>query len=381
MRRSPAAVCFAALVLAVALAGCSDGAGDSNGDGTSPTPSDSPTSAGSASTTTESPRPGPSGGTVDDPAEADETTALLDWSPVPGSTDDTVTVSGKWTLGYPEQGTEAVLDGPRPVTVRAPSGFRITDALTDGEYAVVAAEDQQAGKPNVATVIDLASGGRYTLDGSSDVPTTTGGTWALGESTLLHATIGPDRAYCLASVDLATRKSAQGWCAPPRNGFNDARITPVGTSLLTFDDQHPSCRTVVEVAGAEITPFPGVPDCKGWDGALLDGGAVWSVVPNENRIEAAQFFARAGDGYFDLGPGTSGSLVACAGSAYFVREPQRDGDPARLMRWSPDGELTVAYETARGGQATLSSPRCGGDTITITALTSKGDEQVSAPVP
>ena len=104
------------------------------------------------------------------------------------------------------------------------------------------------------------------------------------------------------------------------------------------------------------------------------------MVLKENRIEAAQFFARVGDGYFDLGPGTSGSLVPCAGAAYFVREPQGDGDPARLMRWSPDGELTVAYETGQGGQATLSTPRCGGDTITVTALTSKGDEQVSAPV-
>jgi hypothetical protein len=379
MRRSPAAVCVAALVIAAALAGCAD-EGDPKGDGPSPTPSDSPTRDGSATPTTQSPRPEPSGGTADDPAPVEETTALLDWSPVPGSTDDTVTVSGKWTLGYPEQGTEAVLDGPRPVTVRAPDRFRITDALIDGEYAVVAAEDQQAGKPNVATVIDLASGEKFTVDGASAVPTTTGGTWALGAGTLIHATIGPGRAYCLATVDLATRKSARGWCAPPRHGFNDARITPAGTSLLTFDDQHPSCRTVAEVTGADITPFPDVTECKGWDGALLDGGAVWSVVPRENQIEAAQFFARAGEGYFDLGPGTSGSLVACAGSAYFAREPQRDGDPARLMRWSPEGELTVVYETGKGGQATLSSPRCGGDSITVTALTSKGDEQVSAPV-
>jgi hypothetical protein len=369
-----------ALALAAALAGCSDDGGDPKGDGNSRTPSDSPSSAGSTPTTTESPPPDASGGTADDPARAEESAALLDWSSVPGSVDDTVTVSGKWTLRYSQQATEAVLDGPRPVTVRAPNRFRITDTLIDGEYAVVAAEDQQAGKPNVATVIDLGSGEKFTLDGSSDVPTTTGGTWALGEGTLLHATVGPGRAYCLASVDLASRKSTRGWCAPPRNGFNNARITPAGASLLTFDDQRPSCRTVAAVDGSDLTPFDGVPECKGWDGALLDGGAVWSVVPKESRIEAAQFVARVGDGYVDLGPGTSGSLVPCAGSAYFVRDPQRDGDPARLMRWSPDGELTVAYESAQGGQATLSSPRCGGDTITITALTSKGDEQVSAPV-
>jgi hypothetical protein len=149
---------------------------------------------------------------------------------------------------------------------------------------------------------------------------------------------------------------------------------------LTFDDSSPSCRTIAEVSGEEITPFPDVPDCRAWDGALLEGGAVWSVVPKEQRIELAEFHARAGDGYFALGPGTSGSLTPCAGSAYFVRDPQRDGDPARLMRWSPDGRLAVVYETESGGQATLSSPRCGGDAITVTALTSRGDEQVSAPV-
>jgi hypothetical protein len=380
MRRSHPATVLAALVLAGMLAGCADDSADPKNSGSSPTPSDSPTSDGPESPATQSPTPEPSGGTAADPTPADETTALLDWSPVPGSTDDTVTVSGNWTLGYPQQGTEAVLDGPRPVTVRAPDGFRITDALIDGEYAVVVAQHEQESKPNVATVIDLASGKKLTLDGSSDVPTTTGGTWALGEGTLLHATIGPHRAYCLASVDLATRKSTRGWCAPPRHGFNNARITPAGSSLLTFDDQRPSCRTVAEVDGGQITPFPGVTECKGWDGALLEGGAVWSVVPDENRIEQAKLVARVGDGYFDLGPGTSGSLVPCAGSAYFVREPQRDGDPARLLRWSPDGELAVVYETGQGGQATLSSPRCGGDTVTVTALTSKGDEQVSAPV-
>ena len=298
---------------------------------------------------------------------------------MPGSVDDTVTVSGRWTLSY-QQADRAVLDGPRPATIEAPKRYRITDALIDGEYAVVAAEDELAGKPNVATVVDLASGKQFTVDGDSDVPTTTGGTWALGDGQLLHATIGPGRAYCLASVDLAERSSTLGWCAPKRSGFNDARVTPAGASLLTFDDSQPSCRTVAEVAGEEIAPFPDVPDCQGWDGALLDGGAAWSVVENEKRVEAAHFFARVGDGYFDLGPGTSGSLTPCAGSAYFVRDPQPDGDPARLLRWSPDGELAVVYETRKGGRAALSTPRCGGDAITVSALTSKGDEQVSAPL-
>ena len=47
------------------------------------------------------------------------------------------------------------------------------------------------------------------------------------------------------------------------------------------------------------------------------------------------------------------------------------------MRWTPGAGLEVAYESS-GGNAFLSPPRCGGDTVTVTALAQSGDEQVSA---
>jgi hypothetical protein len=49
------------------------------------------------------------------------------------------------------------------------------------------------------------------------------------------------------------------------------------------------------------------------------------------------------------------------------------------MRWNADDGLSTAYESP-GGEAFLPAPRCGGDTITVTALAQAGDEQVSAPV-
>ena len=131
--------------------------------------------------------------------------------------------------------------------------------------------------------------------------------------------------------------------------------------------------------GTTTTPFSGVPDCTAWDGLLVDDGAVWSVVPKEKAIENAHFYARSGDAYFDLGPGTSGTLTWCGGASYFVRDPQRQGDPAALMRWTSTDGLSVAYESPKG-QAFLDAPRCGGDAITVTALTSSGDEQVTAPL-
>lgn len=363
------------VVVALAAAGCTDDAGRSPEVREDATPSASRSTAESGATG------GGATGSPRSPASLEATPDLLDWREVPGPTTTAATVSGRWRLSVPERATTAVLDGPRPTTVEAPARHRITDALIDGEYAVVVSEDTQARQGNVATVIDLASGNRFTVDDESEVPTTTGGTWSLGEGQLLHATTGPERSYCLATVDLARRSSSLGWCAPARHGFNGARITPAGTALLTFDDHRPSCRTLVEVVRARVTPLPGAPQCTGWDAALVPDGAVWSVAAKAQRIEEARFFARARDDWFSLGPGMSGSLTWCAGATYFVRDPQQAGEPARLMRWSPDDGLTVAFETAGRGPAFLSEPRCGGDTLTVTALAESGDRQVTAPAP
>ena len=109
---------------------------------------------------------------------------------------------------------------------------------------------------------------------------------------------------------------------------------------------------------------------------LGDDAAIWSVIPKEDDIDTAEFFARVGEDYYDLGPGTSGTLVPCADAAYFVRDPKREGDPAGLLRW--DGSsLAVVYE-APPGQSFLEAPRCGDAALVVTALSEGGDEQVMA---
>ncbi len=365
------------LVVVTSLAACADDAPRAEPD-PEPTRSSAKPSPKPSLPPTVDPSEAETQGSPDSPAVIDAEPAPLDWQQVPGPSGTTLTVSGDWSLT--QRDAEAVLDGPRSATVEAPRRHRVTETLIDEEYAVVVTEDERAEQANTATVIDLATGDRAVLDSSSDVPTTTGGTWALGDGKLVHATIGRGRAYCLATVDLATMSSETTWCAPRRSGFNGARITPAGTAVLSFDDQRPSCRTVGRVDTGELVAFDGVPDCTGWDGVLVDGGAVWSVVPDEKRIEEAHFYARSDDGWFDLGPGTSGSLTWCGGSAYFVRDPQRSGDPARLLAWSPDGDLGVAYETEARGQAFLTEPRCGGADLTLAALTGSGDRQVTARV-
>jgi hypothetical protein len=380
MRRCPATARYAvAAALLLTLAAC--GSDDEPDAAPTPTASATPTDTTSA---TPSSTPSPSqasGGTSAAPDALTPSTAVLDWQPVDGSTDDAVTSNDTWTLTVPEDGSTWTLEkrgsgGNSSGQAGGNPGWKVSDGLLDEDWAVVVLQDEQEQKPSRATVTDLDTGKSFQIDGRSDVPTTNGGTWALGDDTLVHATVDGG-AYCLAEVDLESRRSTISWCAPKRQGFNAAHVTDDGTALLSFDDSQPSCRTVVSITGGEATPFPGVADCKGWEGLLLEDAAVWSVIPKERRVEEAHLYSRVGDGYFDLGPGVSGTLTACDDAAYFVRDPQQQGASAALMRWAPEDGLSVAYESPKG-QAFIEQPRCGGDTITVTALTSSGDEQVSA---
>jgi hypothetical protein len=375
--RSGLAALGAAVVLAGLLAGCTD---DEARRATAE-PSSPPTTEPKSTPENEDSDSG-TGGSAESPAPVEPTRNLLEWTPVPGPVTTTVTRSGPWTLTVDEGGTRATLRGPgRDAVFVGDSRQRISDSLIAGDWAAVVFQDEQETRPASAEIVHLGSaGGDFTVDGSSDVPTTTGGTWALGEGRLVHPTLGPGGTYCLATVDLNKRTSERTWCAEKRHGFNGARITPEGTSLMTFDDHQPSCRTVVRVAGDDVVPFDGVQDCLGWEGVLSTDGAVWSVVPKQTRIEAAHYYARDGDAYFDLGPGTSGTLVWCGDAAYFAQDPLRDGDPARLLRWTTGGALEVVYETPGRGPAFLTEPRCGDDRITVTAISESGDEQISAPL-
>lgn len=338
-----------------------------------------PESSPSEPATSEEPSAGesatPTGSPTDDEGEQPATT----WRPVPGSVDRQVTVSGAWRLALLPGGGAAELSGPKGVRVDAPPGHRITDTLLDGDHAVVVAEHERAESPNVATIIDLGSGKQATLDGESRVPTTVGGTWALGAGLLVHATTS-GRDYCLAVVDLTTDRATRGPCVPPRHGITNARVTPGGVTAMTFDDSRPSCRTLNRVEGGEFVPLRGVTECRGWEAVGTETSATWGEVADERRIDTSRFHVDAGEGVQKLGPGTTGTLTWCGSAAYFVRDPQRDSQPARLLRVEPDGGTTVVYETTATGKAFLSAPRCGGSDLTITAFSSAGDEQVTTPV-
>lgn len=366
-----------ALVAPLALlTACGDGT--PKGEPTEPSASSGPTSSAPTTATptasesaTESPTE-PTDGTSS-PAHVD-----LAWKDVPGSVEEETTVSGKWRLTRAKGGTSIDLAGPRPQSLSAPQGWTFSHALIDGFYAVAVAEQKLAQQPDRATVIDLRTGDQQTIDGGSTPPTTTGGSWTLTGGILTHAT-RPGGDYCLAFVDLLADRSDQGPCAGKRHGFSNVVTTPSATTALTFDSGHPSCRTPALVSGTRFEPLPGVEQCKGFDSASTESGQVWSVVPKEQRIEAAHFYADFGGGRVDLGPGTSGSLVWCGDAAYFTQDPQTSSDPARLIRATPDGPQVV-FESKGTGNAFLGSPRCGGRDLTVSAYAEAGDQQVVARV-
>ncbi len=322
--------------------------------------------------------PAPQGGTPDQPTQLEPTTDLLDWTEVPGAADGTVSSNGTWLLTVDSAGTSYHLDGPgQSFGTGSNDGTRITSALLDLDWAVVVREDPTGKNPALAEVTDLDSGELFTFQGGSELPTTVDGSWALGGNMLAYTTVDEDGASCLATVALSSQESSVGWCAAPKHDFDAVHVTEAATTIRSFDDATPSCRTVGAVDGGELEPFPGVPECIAWEGAMLtDAAAVWAVIPHDNKPEAAELFARNGEDYFALGPGTTGTLVPCADAAYFVRDPRRDGDPAQLLRW--DGRaLAVVYE-APAGVSSLEAPRCGAEALVVTARSGVGAEQVMA---
>ena len=337
------------------------------------------TSAQDPGPSTPSPQqsPAPQGGTPDQPVRLDAQQSLLEWVPAPVAVENTLTTNGTWFLTVEAAGQAYRLDGPDQSFGTGEADTRITNALLDAGWAVVVRQDLAGRRPATAEVTDLATGDQFTIDGGADVPTMAGGTWALGGDTLVHATPGPGDSVCVATVDLPSGSSSTTWCAAAKHGFNAAHVTDAGTSVLTFDDAKPSCRTVGSLADGQLSAFPGVPECAAWEGALLaDDTAVWSVIPKETDSDSAEFFGRVGDAYFDLGRAMSGTLVPCAGAAYFVADPQRTGAPARLMRW--DGSSLATVYDAPAGQSYLDAPRCGDHALVLTAHSEAGDQQVMA---
>jgi hypothetical protein len=307
------------------------------------------------------------------------TAALLDWQDT-GVPPDTRYVRGpEWEALSDANDTRVELarDGDA-VTVTAGRGRTISEVLMSEDWAVVVKQDRAETAPSEVAVVDLSTGETGTV---TTPPAASGGSWALTGGDLYYPTYGDGGAYCLATAALADGNGEDGWCAPGKTGFSGLTASEHGVGMMTFDDARPvACRTVNLLEAGVPQPLEYANDCRTWDVAATADGAVWSEVPKPRRQEEAIFSASADGTFFDLGPGTTGTAVPCGDSVFFVRDPQGPDEPARLMRWTPERTLQVAYESPSTGNAFLGEPVCGGGVLTLASYGEQGDEHVWASV-
>ena len=376
VRRPTVAVALALVAFGGVLSGCSDSS-DQPSDAASPgqqasvgvspsvggsTPSASMSASASAPAT---------GGTV----TATPAKQQLDWTEVSHS-EYPVVASASWKLEVVQKGHAWSLAarGKAAHTTQAPAGLKVLDVQMSDTYAVAVYGDEQMRKPQQVAVTDLATGKVTMIDASSPLPPTTEGSYALDGSTLWRPT-RKGAEFCLATTDLSSGASTLSWCAPKNNGWTNVIASAGTASALAFDNGQPSCRTVVALAGGRATPYPGVPDCKGAEGADLgDAGKVWAIVPSEQRYQQIHVYASGDGATTDLGLGVNGTLAVCGGAAYWSRDATGSA-PAALMRW--DGTtLSTVYET----DGYLGKPLCASDTLTLPVSAGDGAQQLSAPV-
>lgn len=359
------------LVLVIALAAALVSCGESD-DEKEPAADSSP-SATVSDDPSGSPSSDPEGG------KPEETTNLFDWSPIgQGAAKGIVHHGDDWSMEVDTNGTAATLTGKDSIVIPAGKGRKIVDSFLTPSTAIVVAQDQAETRPQQVTLVDLASGEQSNLTSPATGP---GGPWAAYGDTVAYATYEPGGDYCLATFDLASRTGEKGYCAPERHGFSNLSISPDGISMMTFDDKRPnSCRTLVDVDGADSTPIEGAQECKGWEAVATDDGHVWSEVRKQSQVEVGDFHASSDGTTYDLGRGATNSLIWCGDSAYFTRDAEEDGR-ARLMRWTPEATLETVYESPGKGEAFLGRPSCTGSVLTVSAYGEGGDEVVSATVP
>lgn len=348
----------AALALLVALAACSgnDHPVDLQPDGPSPTAD------------------------IDDGLVVVEpTTALLDWQDSGQQAGTRYVRGSEWEAVGDEAGTAVELvRGGDAVTIAAGAGRTISEVLMSESWAVVVRQDKAETAPSQVVTIDLSTGEQGEV--VSPAPAS-GGSWALTDGDLYYPTYGDDRAYCLATSALADGNGEDGWCVPERTGFSGLTASEHGVGMMTFDDARPvACRTVNLLEAGVPQPLEHANECRTWDVVATADGAVWSEVPQPRRQEEAIFSASGPETFYDLGPGTTGSAVPCGDSVFFVRDPQGPAEPARLMRWTPERTLEIAYESASVGNAFLGEPVCGGGVLSLSSFGEEGDELVWAVV-
>jgi hypothetical protein len=311
-----------------------------------------------------------------EPTEA----APLDWRPTGHDVEDRVIVGKKWTAIATETDVafESATNSADDFTLPAVESGTVDAVLLDDEKAVVSYSFGGETTVGLGFRIDLATHEQTKIVTPEPA---NGGDWALIDDSLYYPALNEDEKACLATLAVDDGNGEDGWCPPGRVGIAELDANDNGVAAMLFDyGSRISCRTLTLLDQSGVPgPVDGPARCTGWDIAATSTGIIWSEVPRPKRQEAAVFHATVDGAPQELTQGTTGTLTSCGADTFFVSDPLKMTDPARLMRW--DGAaLSVAYESDSAGNAFLGKPECADDIITITSYGEDGDEQVSARV-
>lgn len=310
---------------------------------------------------------------------SDPSTGPLDWQPTGYDPAKRVVIGEKWTaIATESEVTFESATNSGAAFALPESGGSVDALLIEGEKAVVSYSFGGETTTGEAYVVDLINQDPVRIVTPEPA---NGGDWALDGDNLHYPALGEDQTACLANRSLLDGTGEDGWCPSERVGIAGLDANEDGVAAMLFDyASDVSCRTLTILDDAGVPqPVDGPAECTGWDIAATSTGLIWSEVPRAKRQEAAVFHATSDDAAQRLGVGTTGTLTSCGGDSFYVRDPRKRTDPARLMRW--DGaELTVAYESTSKGDAFLGTPECADGILTLTSFGAGGDEQVSASV-
>ena len=306
--------------------------------------------------------------------------APLDWQPTGHSIDERVIVGEKWTAIATETEVrfESNTGDADDVSLPAAGSGTVNAVLLERDTAVVSFAFGGETTVGLGYRIDLSTGEQAEIVTPEPA---NGGDWALIDDSLYYPALDEHEKACLATLAVTDGNGEEGWCPPGRVGIAELEANDHGVAAMLFDyDSDISCRTLTLLDQTGVPePVEGPAECTGWDIAATGTGIIWSEVPRPKRQEVAEFHALTDGAAKKLATGTTGSLTSCGDDTFFVSDPEKMTDPARLLRW--DGTtLSVAYESASKGNAFLGEPECADGILTISSFGEDGDEQVSASV-
>lgn len=325
------------------------------------------------------PTKSPSDAPTASPPETAPSTAPLAWQPTGHSVEDRVIVGQKWTATATETAVRFESHtGGADVTATGDGGGTVNAVLLDGDTAVVSYAFGGETTVGLGYRLDLTTGEQTRIVTPEPA---NGGDWAMVDDSLYYPALDENQRACLATLAVTDGNGEEGWCPSGRVGIAELEANEHGVAAMLFDyDSDISCRTLTLLDQAGVPqPIDGPAQCTGWDVAATSTGSIWSEVPRPKRQALATFRAMVDGTARTLTKGTTASLTSCGADTFFVSDPVKMTDPARLMRW--DGSaLSVAYASKSTGNAFLGKPECADGIITISSFGEKGDEQVSASV-